>query len=76
MELITRKIIMELEGEEGFDYIKEYSNTKTERGQKLRKAICEKLGFASLEFQSLDGIVEAIGLKKSELCTYCWDGVE
>jgi amidophosphoribosyltransferase len=76
MELITRKIIMELEGEEGFDYIKEYSNTKTERGQKLRKAICDKLGFASLEFQSLDGIVEAIGLKKSELCTYCWDGVE
>ena len=76
MELITRKIIMELEGEEGFNYLKEYSNTKTERGQKLRKAICDKLGFASLEFQSLDGIVEAIGLKKSELCTYCWDGEE
>ena len=76
MELITRKIIMELEGEEGFDYIKEYSSSKTERGKKLRAAICEKLGFKSLEFQSLDGIVEAIGLKKSELCTYCWDGRE
>ena len=76
MELITRRIIMELEGEEGFNYIKEYSNTKTERGKKLRAAICEKLGFKSLEFQSLDGIVEAIGLKKSELCTYCWDGEE
>ncbi len=76
MDLLTRKIIMELEGEEGFDYLKEYSNSKTERGQKLRKAICERLGFSSLEFQSLDGIVEAIGLKKSELCTYCWDGEE
>ena len=76
MELLTRRIIMELEGEEGFDYIKEYSNSKTERGKKLRAAICEKLGFTSLEFQSLDGIVEAIGLKKSELCTYCWDGRE
>jgi len=76
MELITRRIIMELEGEEGFKYIKEYSNSKTERGKKLRAAICEKLGFKSLEFQSLDGIVEAIGLKKSELCTYCWDGEE
>lgn len=76
MELITRKIIMELEGEEGFNYIKEYSSSKTERGKKLRAAICEKLGFKSLEFQSLDGIVEAIGLKKSELCTYCWDGKE
>ena len=76
MELLTRRIIMELEGEDGFDYIKEYSNSKTERGKKLRAAICEKLGFTSLEFQSLDGIVEAIGLKKSELCTYCWDGRE
>ncbi len=76
MELITRRIIMELEGEEGFNYIKEYSSSKTERGKKLRAAICEKLGFKSLEFQSLDGIVEAIGLKKSELCTYCWDGEE
>ena len=76
MELITRRIIMELEGEEGFNYIKEYSSSKTERGKKLRTAICEKLGFKSLEFQSLDGIVEAIGLKKSELCTYCWDGEE
>lgn len=74
MELITRRIIMELEGEEGFNYIKEYSNSKTERGKKLRAAICEKLGFKSLEFQSLDGIVEAIGLPKSQLCTYCWDG--
>ncbi len=76
MDLLTRKIIMELEGEEGFNYLKEYSNSKTERGQNLRKAICERLGFSSLEFQSLDGIVEAIGLKKSELCTYCWDGEE
>ena len=76
MELITRRIIMELEGEEGFNYIKEYSSSKTERGKKLRAAICESLGFKSLEFQSLDGIVEAIGLKKSELCTYCWDGEE
>ena len=76
MELLTRRIILELEGEEGFNYIKEYSSSKTERGKKLRAAICEKLGFKSLEFQSLDGIVEAIGLKKSELCTYCWDGEE
>ena len=76
LDLIARKTIMDLEGEEGFDYIKEYSNSKTERGKKLRAAICEKLGFTSLEFQSLDGIVEAIGLKKSELCTYCWDGEE
>jgi ribosome-associated protein YbcJ (S4-like RNA binding protein) len=48
----------------------------TERGRKLRETICEKLKFDSLDFQSLDGIVEAIGLPKCELCTYCWDGEE
>jgi len=76
MDLITRKIIMELEGEEGFKYIDEYSDSKTERGKNLRKAICEKLNFKSLEFQTIDGIVESIGLDKCKLCTYCWDGEE
>ena len=76
MDLITRKIIMELEGEEGFNYIDEYSNSQTERGKKLREAICEKLHFKSLEFQSVDGIVEAIGMDKCKLCTYCWNGKE
>lgn len=76
MELITRKTIVELEGEEGLNHLDEYSNSKTERGKNLRRAICEKLHFKSLEFQSLDGVVEAIGLDKCKLCTYCWDGRE
>ncbi len=76
MELIGRRIIMELEGEEGFNHIDEYCDCHTERGKNLRKVICEKLGFASLEFQSLDGIIEAIGLPKENLCTYCWNGKE
>ncbi len=76
MELIARRVIMELEGEEGFKYIDEYSNGETERGKNLRKSICEKLGFASLEFQSLEGIIKAIGLPECDLCTYCWNGKE
>ncbi|MBQ6884716.1 MAG: amidophosphoribosyltransferase [Clostridia bacterium] len=76
MELIARRVIMELEGEDGFNFIDEYSNGETERGKKLRKSICEKLGFASLEFQSLEGIIEAIGLPECDLCTYCWNGKE
>ncbi|MBO5059917.1 MAG: amidophosphoribosyltransferase [Clostridia bacterium] len=76
MELITRRIIMELEGEEGFNHLEEYSDTKTERGKKMRAAMCEKLNFKSLEFQSLDGIIEAIGIDRCKLCTYCWDGKE
>ncbi len=76
MELLGRRIIMELEGEEGFKYISEYSDSSTERGQKFRKAICDKLGFASLEFQSLEGIIKAIGIDECKLCTYCWSGKE
>ena len=76
MELIARRVIMELEGEEGFNHIEEYSNGQTERGKALRKKICENLNFASLEFQSLEGVIKAIGLNEDELCTYCWNGKE
>ena len=76
MDLLGRRIIMELEGEEGFNHIAEYSDSSTERGKQFRKAICDKLGFASLEFQSLEGIIKAIGIDESKLCTYCWSGKE
>ena len=76
MELIARRVIVELEGEKGFDYIEEYADSSTQRGKKLRANICEKLHLASLEFQSLEGIIEAIGLDPDELCTYCWNGKE
>lgn len=76
MELITRKTIMELEGPKGFEFLDEYSDSSTERGKSMRKKICDNFKFSSLEFQSLDGLVESIGLDKCKLCTYCWDGKE
>ena len=76
MDLLSRKIIMELEGEEGFSHLDEYSDGTTERGKAMRRAICEKLHFDSLEFQSIEGITEAIGLDECEICTYCWNGKE
>lgn len=76
MELIARKTIAELEGDEGQKHIEEYSDGTTERGKKLRKAICEKLNFTSLEFQSIEGTIKAIGLEPCKLCTYCWNGKE
>ena len=76
MDLIARRVIMELEGEEGMNHIDEYSDAKTERGQNLRKAICEKMHFASLEFQSIEGLIKAIGVEPCKLCTYCWNGKE
>lgn len=76
MDLITRRTILELEGEDGFNYIEEYSDSKTERGKALRKAICDKFKFESLEFQSLEGLIKAIGIEPCKLCTYCWTGKE
>ena len=76
MELIARSTIVELEGVEGFKYIDEYIDSSTERGKKLRNAICDKLHFTSLEFQSIDGIIKAIGLPADRVCTYCWNGKE
>ena len=76
MELIARKTIMELEGEEGFNFMAEYSDGNTERGKKLREHICKQLHLSSLEFQSVEGVVKAIGLPEDQLCTYCWTGKE
>ena len=76
MELIARQIIHEFEGDEGVKYINEYSDTNTERGKKLREEICKRLKLTSLEFQSLEGTVKAVGLDECKLCTYCWNGRE
>ena len=74
MELLARRTIYELEGEEGMKYVEEYSDGRTERGKKLREHICKTMHFTSLDFQTLDGLVEAIGLPECQLCTYCWNG--
>jgi len=76
MDLIARRVIKELEGEEGFQYLDEYADCSTERGRKLRETICEQLQFDSLEFQSLQGVLDSIGLEPCKLCTYCWNGRE
>ena len=76
MDLIARRVIMELEGEEGFNHLEEYSDRNFERGKNLRRTICEKFHFSSLEFQSLDLLEKSIGLNQCELCTYCWNGKE
>lgn len=76
MELLARQIIKELEGEEGFEHMDEYSDAKTERGKSLRKAICDKFHFTSLEYQSLEGLIKSIGIDPCDVCTYCWNGKE
>lgn len=76
LDLIARSIINEFEGAEGVKYISEYSDRSTERGKRLRNEICRRLKLTSLEFQSLEGTVKAVGLPECKLCTYCWNGKE
>ncbi|MBQ9272615.1 MAG: amidophosphoribosyltransferase [Mogibacterium sp.] len=76
MDLLSRRVIVELEGEEGLKHIDEYADANTERGRRMRETIAEKMGFETLGFQTLEGVVEAIGLPECDLCTYCWTGKE
>ena len=76
MELLARKTIQELEGDEGQKHLDEYADSSTQRGKCMLKKICEEMGFDSLGYQSLDGLLEAIGLDRDKVCTYCWSGKE
>ena len=76
MDLLARRTIQDLEGDEGQQHVEEYADASTERGQCLLKTICQQLGFDSLGYQSLDGLLEAIGIDRDKICTYCWTGKE
>ena len=76
LELLARRTVQELEGDEGQKHLEEYADANTERGQCMLKTICKKFGFSSLGYQSLDGLLEAIGLDRDKVCTYCWNGKE
>ncbi|WP_216452398.1 amidophosphoribosyltransferase [Arcanobacterium phocae] len=75
-DLITRRIINQLEGPEGLEHIDEYADPTSERGKRLRAELAKRFNFDTLEFQTLDGIIKAIGLHPDKLCTYCWSGKE
>ena len=76
MDLLARRVVHKLEGDEGAMHLDEYSNPSTERGKCLVKTICEDMGFDSLSYQTLDGMLEAIGIDREKICTYCWNGKE
>ena len=66
--------------EEGNDVertiLEDYANPDSDRYHLMLDKIKEKLGFTSLAFNRLDDMIEAVGIDKSKLCTYCWDGRE
>lgn len=75
LDLAGRRAVQELEGGEPEDLSK-YTDPDSEPYCAMVEAIRERLGLTTLQYQRLDDLVEAIGLPKEKLCTYCWDGVE
>lgn len=80
LELITRRVIRDLEGIEGdeipADILAEYIASHTEKHDNMVEEIRKRMKFDSLKFQNLEDTIKAIGIDKCKLCTYCWDGKE
>ncbi|MDD3704808.1 MAG: amidophosphoribosyltransferase [Clostridiaceae bacterium] len=75
MDLAARKTIIELEGKEP-DSLDEYCDPATDKYQNMVDCISRKLNFSSLKYQNVHDMVEAIGICKDKVCTYCWNGRE
>lgn len=77
MELITRRVIRELEGcDPDYETLCEYADPDGEKYQKMVDKICEALHFTSLRYHRLDDMIESVGIDADKLCTYCWNGKE
>ncbi|MBR5798624.1 MAG: amidophosphoribosyltransferase [Lachnospiraceae bacterium] len=76
MDLITRRTIQEIEGDVAHVNLSAYSNPETPEYQEMVRRIGVQLKFTTLRYHRLDDMIEAVGLDRSKLCTYCWDGRE
>ncbi len=77
MDLITRRIIARLEdGEITDEVLSEYADPESEKYKRMVEEIRKELNFTSLRFNRLDDMLEAVGIEKCKLCTYCWNGKE
>jgi amidophosphoribosyltransferase len=75
LDLAGRRAIAELEGHNDLP-LEEYSNPCSDKHCAMVERIRNRLGLTTLAYQRLDDLVEAIGLPREKLCTYCWDGAE
>ena len=77
MELITRRVINEREGENcSPEILDEYANPCSCQYEEMIEAIRKKQNFTSLRYHRLDDLIDSIGLPPCKLCTYCFDGKE
>lgn len=73
LDLAGRKAIKALEGKDDV-HLEEYARAGSEKNRAMVEQIRKTLGMTSLKYQTIDDLVEAIGLPKERLCTHCWDG--
>lgn len=76
MELITRQVIKEIEGENKYPNLAVYADPDSAEYGNMLEKIREKLKFTTLRYHRLDDMMESVGIDKCKLCTYCWDGRE
>ena len=76
MDLITRQVIKEMEGTEEPSNLAKYADPESGEYNAMLEYIGKKLNFTSLRYHRLDDMIESVGIDKSKLCTYCWDGQE
>ena len=73
MELITRQIIRDFEGDDQ-DHLERYAQTDSPEYKRMVDEIARRLGLSSLRFAHLEDLVESIGMPKERVCTHCFDG--
>ena len=76
MDLITRRILKEMEEEGRKIDLKNYVDPDTPEYEEMVGRICKQLNFTSLRFHRLDDMIASVGIEREKLCTYCWDGRE
>lgn len=73
LELITRRIIAELEGDADKN-LEKYATTGSPEYEKMVSIIAQRFGLTTLKFNTLETLIESIGLPKCKVCTHCFDG--
>lgn len=76
LDLITRRIIRDWEGDASPEILAEYADPNSDRYQKMLDEICRQQNFTSLRYHRLDDLIESIGIDSCKLCTYCFNGEE
>ncbi len=76
MDLITRRIIREREGDVSQEVLDEYADPHSKRYEEMVDAVCKQQNFTTLRYHRLDDLEESIGISPCKLCTYCFNGKE